>query len=114
MLTFRVEQIFKEKGIKGRYKLLLKAGFDYSAAYRLLKGKRETITLRQLENLCLLLQCNPMDILEWKPNPNTPLDEHHPLFPMIRTTKPALAERIKNIPYDKLADLEKFMAEQGI
>ncbi len=114
MMKFRVEFLLKEKGIKGRYKFLAKAGFNYSAAYDLLKGKRENITMRQLENLCLLLQCTPMDILEWKPGANVAIDEHHPMFSLIRSPKPPLAERLKSIPYDKLAELERFMEEQGM
>ena len=114
MIQFRVEQIFKEKGIKSKYKFLKKAGFNYSASTRVLRGKRESITFLQMENLCLMLRCNPMDLLEWKPSPNEPVDEHHPLFPMLRTAKPAFAERVKQLPYDKLAELEKFMEERGM
>jgi hypothetical protein len=83
----------------------LKAEFNSSVANDLLKEKRVFITLWQLEQPRLIRQRSPMDVLEWKSASIIPIDDQHPLYPLTWITKPLLAERSMNMPFDRLADL---------
>lgn len=45
---------------------LTKRGINQSAVTRLAKG--QTVSMSTLDRLCEIFQCQPSDIMDWKPN----------------------------------------------
>jgi hypothetical protein len=56
-----------------------------------------------------MLQRLPMDLQEWKSVSNIPIDDQHPLYPLIWIPKPPLAKRSRNLLFDKVTDLKKYL-----
>lgn len=62
------EPFYKTLKLKGitEYQLIYKHGFSSHILYRMKKG--ETITLKTLDTLCFILDCQVSDIIEYKPD----------------------------------------------
>ena len=85
MLSLHLQPIFKARGIEKPFSFLVKAGFNYNTAHRLIKGIPSVFRLDHIEQLCKVLVCEPNDLLVWAPNKNEMMTENHPLRALQRT-----------------------------
>ena len=119
MLIFRLKRMFALRGIDKPHKTLVKAGISPSTATQLLNYHRENLNIEHLAKLCVLLNCTPNDLFEWRASDKQPISETHALNSLQRTEKPLqpLSEIIKDIPVEKLsqiADLLHGLKEQDL
>ena len=115
MCTLNLHQIFKALGIERPYTFLVKAGFTPHSANILLNSKSKVFRLDHIEKLCIILKCEPNDLLEWYPNNNTIVADDHPLAKLKHGESPAidLKATLLNMPYSELKSLSSKLMEEG-
>lgn len=70
-----------------------------------------SIQSKHIEKICAYLNCEPNDLYEWKPDKDTVNVEAHPLKGLRREgTTMSYTEMIRNIPLDKVAEIETLLA----
>lgn len=112
MLKFNPKNVFSLRGIEKTTAFLVKLGMGYPTASRFLKSKSQFVKVRDIEKLCVALNCTPNDLFEWQADANKTLPETHSLNALHRggTTK-NLQQMIKDVPADKLALVESLLDE---
>ena len=114
MLNINLKRVFALRGISNPQKFLVKGGFTRPTAWNLLNNNTTLIRSKQLELLCELLNCEPNDLYEWKPDKGTKDVSTHPLRALLRTGKtPQYKEMIDQLPLDKLDKVEEMLTELG-
>ena len=112
MLKLDAKKIFLLRGIEKTTNFLVRMGFSYPKASRFLEAKSNIVDLRDLEKLCIALNCTPNDLLDWKPDSNTVLPETHALNNLINTGNTKnLQQLVKDIPAEKLKLIENLLEE---
>jgi len=106
MLTLNVLPICKARSIKEIHTFLTRSGFSHSTAHQIATGKATAPKLAHLEKLCLLLDCTPHDILEWKPSEGQAIGFKalSALLPKEETGFEWMQE-LKKLPLDKIREL---------
>jgi DNA-binding Xre family transcriptional regulator len=112
MLTFNPKNIFLLRGIEKTTAFLVRLGMDYSTASRFLKSKSQFVKVKDIEKLCIALNCTPNDLFEWKPSSDTVLPEMHSLNALNKGDKvKELQQIVRDIPADKLTEIEVLLNE---
>ncbi|XZF15307.1 helix-turn-helix domain-containing protein [Chitinophagaceae bacterium MMS25-I14] len=115
MLTLNLHRLMNDKGISSPNTFLVKAGFTYYTASRIISGKVRTISYDHLEQLCLALNCTLNDLFDWQAPKDMIQADMHPLAQL----KPRvvqehdLNETIRSLPLDKLGELHTFINQLG-
>ncbi len=65
MVTFTLEKVLSEKNVS-RYILSKRTGIDYNTITKICKNEAKQIKLETLNKICMVLECNLWDILEFK------------------------------------------------
>lgn len=79
MLTLNLTPIFKARGIEKPYTFLVKSGFTSHSANQIINSKTRVFRLDHIELLCEVLNCEPNDLLLWKPEKDKVYSENNPL-----------------------------------
>jgi len=108
MLIFNLQRLFTLRGIDKPYAFMVKNGFASSSASNLLRYYPVVFKIKTLERLCVLLNCTPNDIFEWRDDKND-LPEDHALNGLKREAVKNFSEMIKNLPLEKMKDVENFL-----
>lgn len=110
MLKYNIKRVLELRGIERPHSFLMKNGFASQTARNLVTNSMVHIKPGQIEKLCLLLNCTPNDLYEWKPDANVPVAENHPLKELKRE-KPAqnIAQMVKDLSVEKLGELESMI-----
>ena len=112
MLVFNPQRMFDLRKIDKPYSMLVKNGFAKSSASNLLNYYSRRVTVEHIEKLCLILNCTPNDLFEWRGKTDESLTENHPLNSLKRSDKSeSLTELIKKIPVEKLAQVDELLRE---
>lgn len=112
MLTFSPKNIFLLRGIEKTTRFLVNLGMDYSTASRFLKSESQFVKIKDIEKLCIALNCTPNDLFDWKPDNKTVLPETHSLHALDRGEKVKnFRQLMKDIPADKLTEIESLLEE---
>lgn len=112
MLYLNVKRILDLRGIDKPFAYLHQNGFIRSTAHKFVHGDVWEIKLEQIERLCLLLNCSPNDLFEWKPDKNTRVAENHPLKSLNKEkSAPKISQLVKDIPVDKLHRIEDLLKQ---
>jgi len=112
MLYFNVKRLLDLRGIDRPYTFLVKNGFVSQTATNIINNQIARITPAQMETLCLLLNCTPNDLLDWRPSANAVVPENHPLRTLTKEkTPPPISEMVKDLPVEKLSRLESMINE---
>lgn len=113
MLTFNFARVFKARGIEKPFSHLVKAGYSDSFATRVANSRMERMNLKDLEKLCVMLQCTPNDLLEWIPDSKEAKTEKHPLATLRRTgSVTQLSQMLNAVPLDRLGDIETLIKKE--
>lgn len=113
MLTFNFARIFKARGIERPFRYLVNAGYSDNFATRVANSKMERMNLKDVEKLCVMLQCTPNDLLEWIPSAKEVDVEKHPLATLRRKgSSPQLKQMLKTAPLDKLSEIENLIIKE--
>ncbi len=112
MLLFNPKKVFSLRGVEKIPNFLVKIGFSYQAAGRILKSKSQFVKIRDIERLCIALNCTPNDLFEWQADGKTVLAENHSLNALEKSGQTKnLQEMVKDIPSDKLKLIENLLEE---
>lgn len=107
MLYFSIRRMIDLRGIDKPYAFLVKNGFASQTATNIINNNIGRIIPAQMEKLCLLLNCTPNDLFDWKPGKNTLVADNHPLKSLVKQKiAPPISEMVKDVPVEKLAKLE--------
>ena len=99
------------RDIERPYSFLKKHGFGHMSASKFANNQVIQPHLAHIEHLCRILHCTPNDLFEWIPETGSDaIDDAHPLNTLKREKKQGLKNLIKEVPLDKLSELEEFIA----
>ena len=111
MLDLNVARVMNLRGIRQRHGYLTKNGFIRSTASSLSNNQAYQIRFSLLEQLCLLLNCTPNDLFQWRPDENQPVTENTALKILIRDEESSGASLfLKDLPLEKLEQAKEMMA----
>jgi DNA-binding Xre family transcriptional regulator len=115
MLTLNISPIFRARGIERPYTFLVKAGFTPHSANVLLNSKTKVFRLDHIEKLCVILKCEPNDLLAWYPDKNEIIADDHPLTMLKHGESPTidLKKTLLNMPYSELKSLSSKLIDEG-
>lgn len=108
MLIFKPQRAMFMRGIDKMFNFLHKNGFIRSTATYLLNGTASHIKIEHIGKLCVLLNCTPNDLFEWKPDAKNVLPENHALNSLVKDDlkSVSLKDLLKDIPIEKMSELE--------
>jgi DNA-binding Xre family transcriptional regulator len=105
MLILDITPIIKARGIEKPYTYLVKAGFTRHASTSILNSKTSVFRLDHIEKICLILNCEPNDILVWKPDPNVKYAENNSLNILLqKETNETWKETASKLTYKQLKE----------
>lgn len=109
MLTLDIFRILESREIQNPLHFLHKNGFNYHTSRRLLSQHFAGISYRNLEKLCLLLNCTPDDLFSWSPDNNSV--QTKPALKKLsgRQRKGSILNKLKQLPEDKLEQIRQFV-----
>jgi DNA-binding Xre family transcriptional regulator len=112
MLFINLKRLFELRGIDKPYTFLRKNGFVAQTASSWSRGEVGYIRPKQLEKLCVALNCTPNDLFEWRADPKTVLPDTHALRTIIRDPAPKpISDMIRDVPVEKLAQLSEMIED---
>jgi len=112
MLIFNPKKIFALRGIENPTGFLAKNGINRSTASRVLNYRESYVRIEYIEKICVLLNCTPGDLFEWKPDSKTQIAENHALNTIRKHGEDkSFSELVKDIPVEKLKDLETILED---
>jgi DNA-binding Xre family transcriptional regulator len=112
MLIFNIKRVFRLRDIEKPYTFMMKHGFSHMTAINLINGTNGAPKTAHIERLCLLLNCTPNDFYEWtEESGKNAIDDAHPLNTLRRDKAKGLKETIKDLPLEKLNEVEEFLKE---
>ena len=113
MLAYNFDRIFKARAISRPFTFLTTHGFSDNLASRIKQNRVRVLRNRELEKLCLILQCTPNDLLEWTDDENVNPEPTHPMRKLMRTGKISdLNKTIHSIPLDKIGEIDQLIHEK--
>jgi DNA-binding Xre family transcriptional regulator len=112
MLNFNPKNIFLLRGIEKTTGFLVKMGMSYPSASRYLKSKSQFVKIKDIEKLCVALNCTPNDLFEWKPDASVVLPKTHSLNKLGNGENTLnLQQLVKDVPSDKMHLIESLLDE---
>ena len=66
MITLRVSNILEQRGLT-KYWLYKQMGMSYQNFNRMINNETKSIKYANLEALCLIFECDPCDLFEYRP-----------------------------------------------
>ena len=113
MLSFNIARVLRLRKILKPFTFLRNQGLSSNYATRVANSNIRNINLDQLEELCLLFNCTPNDLLQWSPNPQIENPDSHSLAILCRQDE---SEKIDNyyesVPLKKLIEIEELLKDQ--
>ncbi|MEO6049724.1 MAG: helix-turn-helix domain-containing protein [Pyrinomonadaceae bacterium] len=73
--------------IEHPYAFLVKNGFIPQTATNMANSRVGHVKPKQIERLCLLLNCTPNDLFDWRPDKDSVVPDTHALHSITRTQK---------------------------
>ncbi len=113
MLKFNFKTVFAARGIQSPTGFLRKAGFSPNTASNIATGKLEKLNLKQLERLCILLNCTPHDLLVWEPDASVGEPGRFELSRLIGGKKVlSLQNELNALTLEKVGEVQRFIEEK--
>lgn len=112
MLTYNFKRVFKARGIDKPRPFLISHGFPRGIATGIATNKADRFALKHMEKLCLILNCTPNDLLEWKPADKKQDIPDTALYILKKEQRgKGEAELLRGLPLHKLEELAKVLRE---
>lgn len=106
MLYFNIARLMELRGIEKPYAFLVRNGFVSQTATNMINNRLGRITPEQMERMCLILNCTPNDLFDWRPGENSAVSENHALHTLKKEQTPSVAQMVKDLPVEKLSKLQ--------
>ena len=104
-MKLRIKALMKEKGINAPFKELRRLGISHAIAHKYMVGTKKWILVEHIAKICLLLRCEPNDLLEWTPDNNFQDDPNQPLQKVKPRSRFDLMEATKNMTPGQLKEM---------
>lgn len=112
MLKYNFNRIFTIRGFENPHSFLVKNGFTYNIAHRIVNNKIDKLSIKHIEQLCLIFHCTPNDLMEYTPDSKIDNNKDHPLNQLIRKKRERKYKRLmRELPLDKLDKLEELLSK---
>ncbi len=112
MLIYNFKRVFQARGIDKPRDFLIKNGFPRGIASSIAINKVDRFALKHLEKVCLLLNCTPNDLIEWKPGNKKQDNADTALYALKKEQKGKGAEELlRGLPMSRLEELAKVLRE---
>lgn len=113
MLYFNAMRVLELRGVERPYSYLRRNGFTHSMARSIFGGRVLQIRVEQIEQLCLLLNCVPSDLFEWRDGGDgKQIAENHAIHALTRGNSAThISRMVKDIPVEKLDRLGAMIEE---
>jgi DNA-binding Xre family transcriptional regulator len=107
MLYFNIKRLLELRGIEKPYAFLVKNGFVSQTATNMINNRLGRITPKQMEKLCLILNCTPNDLFDWRAGENSAVSAAHALHSLKKEETPSasVAQMVRDLPVEKLDKL---------
>jgi len=110
MLKLDLHRIFEAKCIDDPYGFLRNAGFTVHTSHRLLHNHVGSISYRNLEALCLHLNCTIDDLFAWSPDNKHQVADTHAIHRLKRGARQGnMVQKLKQLPLDQLSKVRSFI-----
>ena len=107
-LILNIAYICTVKNIDRPFTFLRKNGFTHNIATQLINNKIKAINLAHIEKLCLIFNCTPNDLFDYKPTQPVEQLKNNPLTSIIKNQQPVnFNELVRSLPLDKLKEIEE-------
>lgn len=107
-LILNVQHICAIKNINRPFTFLRKNGFTHNTATQLINNNVKEINIAHIEKLCLIFNCTPNDLFDYKPTQPLENIKNTPLTSIIKTQQPVnFNELISTLPLDKIKEIEE-------
>ncbi len=111
MLYINLVKAIHNRGFQNPNSFLIKAGFTYYTASRILNNIKGGLSYTDLEKICIALNCTPNDIFAWQPPANANIPADHPLQKLKpKEEGPTIQQQLQHLPQDKLDEVKKFIS----
>lgn len=112
MLRFNLKRVLELRGVERPYSWLVRNGFVPATASNWARNQIGYVKPEQIERLCLLLNCTPNDLFEWRDDGRNVLAETHALRSLARgSATRSVSELARDIPADKLEKMIDTLAD---
>ncbi len=112
MLYFNLTRLLKLRGVERPYSWLVANGFVPQTAVNWSKNQIGYVRPEQMEKLCLLLNCTPNDLFDWREDGKTVVHDEHALRTLTKTAPDTSVQNaVRELPLDKLEKLGEMLAE---
>ena len=111
MIFLNVKRLMDLRGIEKPYTFLHRNGFVRATSRTIANGNALEIKLEHIERLCVLLNCSPNDLFEWRPGKDAPpISETHPLRALKREKEVQnISEIVKDMPIEKMEEISEML-----
>ncbi len=107
-LFINVSHLCALKNIDRPFTFLRSHGFTHNTATQLVNNEIKEINLAYIEKLCIIFNCTPNDLFDYKNTQPLGDNTHNPLIALIKTQVPVnFNELVRNLPLDKLKEIEE-------
>lgn len=111
MLIFNALRVLQMRGIERPYSYLRRHGFTHSTAGNIINNRVFRFNIEHLEQLCLLLNCVPSDLFEWRDEADKSIQETHAINQLKRGEQPHISRLAKDLPVEKLGKLTQMIED---
>lgn len=112
MLKMNLHGVMRQRGIPNPTHFLVKNGFTYHTANRLLRNAQDSVSNKNLEKLCLLLNCTIDDLYVWQKPKDAPISKEHPLHKLLpKVEELDMLQKMQELPLEKLEQIKQFMKD---
>lgn len=111
MLMFNALRVLEARGIERPYSYLRRNGFTHSTAGSIINNRVFRFNIEHLERLCLLLNCVPSDLFEWRDGDGQSIAETHAIKSLVREDAAHISRLVKDIPVEKLGELTRLIED---
>jgi len=111
-MKLNLKQLLRERQIEKPHAFLTKNGIPAHVAIKLLKDNNDRIQFVHLLQLCRILWCTPnqLFVIDETETKKAHLPAHHPLLALQpRPDAPDILNKLRQLPLDKLNELNRFM-----
>lgn len=109
MLKLNLQKVFMVRNITKPSTFLGKMGINHYSARNYTNGSQRIVGLDLIEKICIELHCTPNDLLEWIPEKEI---QDHPMNQLKSSDIASIAQKLRNIPFDKLSGLNDWFNQQ--
>ena len=115
MLIYNFQRVFAARGIDKPTNFLVNHGFPRGIASRMATHNTDKIFLKYLEKACLVLNCTPNDLIEWRPDNKKQDNADTALYALKKEQKGKGAEELlRGLPMSRLEELAKVLREAAL